>query len=58
MRVFLEAFKAERTPGETFSAWFGRTRTTGEAPHPDQFHVELTERAARMAGQKAAPPDA
>ena len=58
IRPYLEAFKAERTPGETFSAWWGRTRTTGEAPHPDQFHVELVERAQRLAGQKTAAPDA
>jgi len=52
VRPYLEAYKAERTAGETFSAWFGRTRQTGEAPAPEQFHVELAERAAKLAGQK------
>ncbi len=52
VRPYLEAFKSERQPGETFSAWFGRTRTAGPAPAPEQFHVELSERAAKLAGQK------
>jgi sulfite reductase beta subunit-like hemoprotein len=51
VRPFLEAYKAGREPGETFSAWFGRTRLVGEAPTPEQFHVELAERAARLAGR-------
>jgi sulfite reductase (ferredoxin) len=50
IRTFLEAFKAERKSGETFSAWFGRTREVGPAPEPEQFHIELAERAARLAG--------
>mgnify|MGYP000517409563 CR=1 FL=1 len=58
VRPFLEAFKAGRTAGETFSAWWGRTHTHGEAPHSDQFHVELAERAERLAGRKAQAPDA
>ena len=58
LRPYLEAFKAGREPGETFSRWWGRTRTQGEAPHPDQFHVELAARAERLAGQKAQAPDA
>jgi sulfite reductase beta subunit-like hemoprotein len=52
VRPYLEAYKTERQAGETFSAWFGRTRQTGEAPTPEQFHVELAERAARLGGQK------
>lgn len=52
IREFLEAFKAERNTGEIFADWFARTRTQGEAPHPEQFHVELAERAAKLAGQK------
>ncbi len=52
VREFLVAFKAERQPGEIFADWFARTRTTGEAPTPEQFHVELAERAAKLAGQK------
>ncbi len=52
IRGFLEAFKAERQNGETFSAWFGRTRKVGPAPDPEQFHIEFAERAAKLAGQK------
>ena len=55
VRTFLEAFKAERKDGEIFADWFARTRTTGEAPTPEQFHIELAERAAKLAAQKAAP---
>ena len=54
VRPYLEAYKAERTAGETFSAWFGRTRQNGEAPTPEQFHIELAERAARLSGEKVA----
>lgn len=54
VRTFLEAYAKERTPGETFSQWFGRTRNTGPAPDPEQFHIELAERAAKLAGQKVA----
>ncbi len=53
VREFLVAFKAERKDGEIFADWFARTRTTGEAPVPEQFHIELAERAAKLAGQKA-----
>jgi sulfite reductase beta subunit-like hemoprotein len=52
VREFLEAFKAERNDGEIFADWFARTRTTGEAPQPEQFHIELAERAAKLAGEK------
>ena len=52
VRAFLEAFKAERQPGEIFADWFARTRTLGEAPTPEQFHIELAERAAKLAEQK------
>ena len=52
LREILEAFKAERQDGEIFADWFARTRTTGEAPVPEQFHIELAERAAKLAGQK------
>lgn len=47
MRVYLEAFATGREAGETFSKWWGRTRTNGAAPHPEQFHVELAEREAK-----------
>ncbi len=52
VRGYLEAYKAERQPSETFSAWFGRTRETGAAPDPEQFHVELAARAEKLAGAK------
>ena len=52
VREFLVAFKAERQSGEIFADWFARTRTTGEAPQPEQFHIELAERAAKLAGAK------
>jgi sulfite reductase beta subunit-like hemoprotein len=52
VREFLTAFKSERKDGEIFADWFARTRTTGEAPTPEQFHIELAERAAKLAGGK------
>lgn len=52
VREFLSAFKTERKDGEIFADWFARTRTTGEAPTPEQFHIELAERAAKLAGEK------
>ena len=45
VRELLEAFKAERQDGEIFADWFERTRTKGDEPTPEQFHVELAERA-------------
>lgn len=53
VREFLEAFKGERQTGEIFADWFARTRQLGEAPTPEQFHIELAERAAKLAGEKA-----
>lgn len=53
VREFLEAFKVERQTGEIFADWFARTRQLGEAPTPEQFHIELAERAAKLAGEKA-----
>jgi sulfite reductase (ferredoxin) len=53
VREFLEAFKTERQTGEIFADWFARTRQLGEAPTPEQFHIELAERAAKLAGEKA-----
>lgn len=52
VRQFLEDFKARRQPGESFTDFIGRTHTLGQAPHPDQFHVEFTARAEALAGQK------
>ena len=54
VRAFLEAFKAERQDGEIFADWFARARQLGEAPAPEQFHIELAERAAKLAGEKVA----
>lgn len=54
VRPWLEWFVSSRQNGETFSAWFGRTRSAGPAPDPEQFHVEFAERAAKLAGQKVA----
>jgi sulfite reductase beta subunit-like hemoprotein len=51
VRPYLESYKAERHAGETFSAWFGRTRKLGPAPDPAQFHLEFAERAAKLASQ-------
>jgi len=48
LRPFLEQFAAKRKPGETFSDYWGRTHVNGPAPHPDQFHEELEERAKRL----------
>lgn len=54
IRGYLEEFSANRLDGETFSQFWGRTRVNGDAPHPDQFHVELAEREQRLAaGEKS-----
>jgi sulfite reductase beta subunit-like hemoprotein len=53
IRGYLEAFKAERHPSERFTDWFNRTRQVGPAPTPEQFHIELAERTARLAGTAA-----
>ncbi len=52
VRTYLEDFANNRQQGETFSAYWGRTHTNGAAPHPDQFHVELAERAQRIGAAK------
>jgi len=55
VRPYLRDFVDNRKKGETFTAWWGRTHEAGPRPTPEQFHVELAERAARLAGsgQKA-----
>ncbi len=53
IRNYLQDFSDQRRNGETFSQYWGRTRTNGAAPHPEQFHVELAERAARLAAEKS-----
>lgn len=55
IRPYLETFAKDRTANETFSDFWGRTRTNGEAPCPEQFHIELEERAQRLAQAKEAP---
>ncbi|MDD5262866.1 MAG: NADPH-dependent assimilatory sulfite reductase hemoprotein subunit [Methylacidiphilales bacterium] len=52
VRPILENFVKNRTPSEKFSDYWHRTQINGETPSADQFHVELAERAARLAGQK------
>jgi len=52
VRSILETYVKGRDKGESFTDFWGRTQSTGEAPSSEQFHVELAERAARLAGQK------
>lgn len=47
VREYLEDFVRGRHEGESFTDFWARTRATGDAPHPEQFHVEFAERAAR-----------
>ena len=47
VRPYLEDFAANRKAGENFTDFWGRTRVNGEAPCPEQFHVEFAERAAK-----------
>ncbi|NJK90652.1 MAG: NADPH-dependent assimilatory sulfite reductase hemoprotein subunit [Blastochloris sp.] len=49
VRPYLETYARERKPSERFSDFWARTRTNGEAPSPEQFHIELEERAKRLA---------
>ena len=56
VRPLLEAYAKDRQPNERFTDFWGRTRVNGEAPCPEQFHIEFTERAAKAAG--AASPEA
>jgi sulfite reductase (ferredoxin) len=46
VRELLSDYVRHRLEGETFSAYWGRTQETGPAPRPEQFHVELAQRAA------------
>lgn len=50
VRPYLEEYTAHRQPGERFSQYWGRTHVNGDAPHPDQFHVEFEKRAQNLAG--------
>jgi sulfite reductase beta subunit-like hemoprotein len=53
VRPDLEDFAANRKTGESFTDFWGRTRVNGEAPCPEQFHIELAERAAKKAAAEA-----
>ncbi len=54
VRPLLQDFANNREAGENFTDFWGRTRVNGEAPTPEQFHIEFTERAARKAAEAAA----
>ncbi|MFZ4766085.1 MAG: NADPH-dependent assimilatory sulfite reductase hemoprotein subunit, partial [Roseimicrobium sp.] len=49
VRPLLTDYAQNRHAGETFTDFWGRTRTNGEAPTPEQFHIEFAERAAAQA---------
>ncbi len=49
VKTYLEEFAAHREAGETFSEFWGRTHQPGPRPVPEQFHLELAERSARLA---------
>ncbi len=54
VRTLLSAYVEAREPGESFSAYWGRTHENGPAPHPDQFHAELAGRSeAKLAAVEA-----
>jgi sulfite reductase (ferredoxin) len=46
VRPILEGFAKERNGEETFTDYWSRTQVNGDAPHPEQFHVELAAREA------------
>jgi len=52
VRSYLKEFAEKRKNGETFSQYWGRTHVNGAKPVPEQFHIELAEREARLAGAK------
>lgn len=52
MRGILQDFTTNREPGETFTDYWGRTREAGPEPDADHFHVELAERAEKLAAAK------
>jgi len=57
VRPYLQEFATRRQKGETFTEYWGRTHETGPRPVPEQFHVELAERAARVAGADQKAPE-
>jgi sulfite reductase beta subunit-like hemoprotein len=54
VRPILEDFAKNRINGERFTDFWGRTRVNGDAPTPEQFHVEFAERAAKKVAPQAA----
>lgn len=58
VRPYLEDFARNRLPSESFTDFFGRTQTPGEAPSSEQFHIELAERKQRLDALKLAPQPA
>ena len=50
VRPLLEDFSENREAGESFTDYWGRTQPQGQAPDPEQFHVELAERAKTLSG--------
>jgi sulfite reductase beta subunit-like hemoprotein len=57
LREIFSSFKNQRDQNEGFSEWAARTYPNIPQPHPEQFHLELAERAARMPGHKGCSPD-
>ncbi len=51
IKFYLEEFVVNRKNKETFTEYWRRTHPIGPRPIPEQFHLELAERAARLAGQ-------
>ncbi len=51
VKKILQDFVDHRVDGdESFTDYWGRTQPAGVTPGPEQFHVELAERAKRVAG--------
>jgi sulfite reductase (ferredoxin) len=55
LKPYLQDYAQNRQKGEKFSDYWGRTHTNGPAPHPSQFHEELTAREAKLAGKAKGP---
>lgn len=43
VKKYLSEYARERLPGESFSAYWGRTHKNGPAPRPEQFHIPSSE---------------
>ncbi|MBI4625772.1 MAG: NADPH-dependent assimilatory sulfite reductase hemoprotein subunit [Verrucomicrobia bacterium] len=56
VKTYLEEFVARREDGEIFSEYWGRTHRPGPRPVPEQFHLELAERTARLAAASQIGP--